>query len=106
MGEIAARNADQIIITSDNPRNEDPARIALDIEIGVKRVSDSEGRYKVILDRDEAIKEAIYLAHPGDSVLIAGKGHETYETFANNFSIHFDDVEVSAKYLEERIGKK
>jgi UDP-N-acetylmuramoyl-L-alanyl-D-glutamate--2,6-diaminopimelate ligase len=106
MGEVAARHADYLIVTSDNPRNEDPARIALDIEIGIKRVADSEDRYKVILNRDQAIREAIFMAQPGDSVLIAGKGHETYETFANGYTIHFDDVEVSEKYLVERNRKK
>lgn len=103
MGEAAAKFADELIITSDNPRSEDPALIALDIEIGVKRVSQAENRYKVILDREEAIKTAIQSAKPGDTVVLAGKGHENYQVLADR-TIHLDDIETASEYLDEIVG--
>ncbi len=103
MGEAAAKLADELIITSDNPRSEDPTLIALDIEIGVKRVPQVENRYKIILDRGEAIKVAIQSAQAGDTVVIAGKGHENYQVFADR-TIHFDDTETAAKYIDEIVG--
>ncbi len=105
MGEIAARHADYSIITSDNPRSEDPALIAMDIELGIRRVLSPKPEYKVVLDREDAIREAINMARPGDSVLIAGKGHETYEIFADR-TIHFDDVEMARKYLQTNRTEK
>ncbi|MCX7919104.1 MAG: UDP-N-acetylmuramoyl-L-alanyl-D-glutamate--2,6-diaminopimelate ligase [bacterium] len=102
MGEIAAKLADLVIITSDNPRSEDPARIALDIEIGIKRVSNGADKYQVVLDRKTAIATAIELAKKGDIVVIAGKGHETYQIFADR-TIHFDDAEVAREILTQKI---
>ncbi len=95
MGAIATRLADWTVITSDNPRSEEPEAIIRDIVQGAER-----GRYEVVLERAEAIRRAIELAGPGDAVLIAGKGHETYQIFADR-TIHFDDREVAARALEE-----
>jgi UDP-N-acetylmuramoyl-L-alanyl-D-glutamate--2,6-diaminopimelate ligase len=86
MGEAASRLADLTILTSDNPRSEDPLAILAEIAPGVK------GDYQQIPDRAEAIGRAIGAAQPGDLVVIAGKGHETYQIFADR-TIHFDDRE-------------
>ena len=88
MGAIAESHADKVIITSDNPRSEDPQQIITDILAGFKRVS------SVIVepDRELAIKEAYKVANPNDVVLIAGKGHEDYQIIGDKV-IHFDDRE-------------
>jgi UDP-N-acetylmuramoyl-L-alanyl-D-glutamate--2,6-diaminopimelate ligase len=96
MGRVAAENADYSIITSDNPRKEDPDAIIAEIEKGFR----SE-RYEKVLDRAEAIARAIALAEPRDIVLIAGKGHEPYQEFADH-TIPFDDVQVARRALEDR----
>ena len=96
MGAVADQNADYSIITSDNPRKEDPAQIIRDIEAGFRTK-----RFESVLDRREAITRAIQLAQPRDIVLIAGKGHEKYQEFANR-TIPFDDIEVAARALEEK----
>jgi UDP-N-acetylmuramoyl-L-alanyl-D-glutamate--2,6-diaminopimelate ligase len=95
MGVAADQNADYSIITSDNPRKEDPAQIIRDIEAGFR-----SKRFESVLDRREAITRAIQLAQPRDIVLIAGKGHEKYQEFADR-TIPFDDIEVAARALEE-----
>jgi UDP-N-acetylmuramoyl-L-alanyl-D-glutamate--2,6-diaminopimelate ligase len=98
MGEIAATLADVAIATSDNPRSEDPEAILDDIEMGLKR----SGRdYIRIADRREAIFRAISEARAGDVVLIAGKGHETYQILGGR-TIHFDDREVAREAMLER----
>jgi UDP-N-acetylmuramoyl-L-alanyl-D-glutamate--2,6-diaminopimelate ligase len=76
MGTIAGTFSDVVIITSDNPRNEDPMKIISAIEIGVK---ETEAQYRIISDRRDAIFSAIASARPNDLVLIAGKGHENYQ---------------------------
>lgn len=76
MGEISGRIADFTFITSDNPRTEDPQKIVEQIEEGMKK---TKGKYKVILDRTEAIKEAIQMATKRDIIVLAGKGHEPYQ---------------------------
>ncbi len=96
MGRLAAELGDISILTSDNPRSEEPMDILKEIEVGVKPVTDS---YEMIVDRREAIYRAVALAQPGDSVVIAGKGHEDYEIFKDK-TIHFDDVEVAGEALE------
>jgi len=89
MGRVADSLADFSIITSDNPRSEDPQQIAQQIAQGF-----ASKKYKIILDRLEAIKEVISLAKPADIVIIAGKGHEAYQVFKDR-TISFDDrVEV------------
>ena len=91
MGNIAASGSDRVILTSDNPRNESPEAIIDEIKSGISRT----GMEKVIaiVDRLEAIKTAIMMANKGDIVLVAGKGHETYQDIAGE-KIHFDDLEV------------
>jgi len=103
MGEVAARLADVVIITADNPRSERPEDIAKDIETGVLRGGKKPGEYDVIVERREAIRRAIEAARPGDIVLIAGKGHETTQVFHDR-TIHFDDREEAARALKERFG--
>ncbi len=100
MGEIAARLADLVFITSDNPRSEDPAAIAAEVEAGARRVPGASCR--TVLDREEAIGEAIAEARGGDVVLIAGKGHETYQKFRDR-TVPFDDREVAGRWLS-RLG--
>lgn len=95
MGDISAKLSDITIITSDNPRTEDPDAILNDIEPAVKAITENYERY---VDRKEAIYRAIALAKEGDSVIIAGKGHENYEIFKDK-TIHFDDSEVAAQAL-------
>lgn len=98
MGETAGRLADLSIITSDNPRTEDPLKIIEDIITGI---TPTGGLYKVVPDRREAIEAAINLAGPGDLIVIAGKGHENYQIFADR-TIHFDDAETAAELLAAR----
>lgn len=97
MGEIAARFSDFTIVTSDNPRSEEPQNIINDIVPGVEKVKDS--RYAIIVDRREAIRHAIHLARPGDLVVIAGKGHETYQLVKGQV-LDFDDRLVAAEFLK------
>ncbi|MBI5892756.1 MAG: UDP-N-acetylmuramoyl-L-alanyl-D-glutamate--2,6-diaminopimelate ligase [Deltaproteobacteria bacterium] len=94
MGEIAARLSDIAIITSDNPRNEDPLEIIKEIEAGVKGQD-----YIIIPDRKEAIKKAVRLAKKGDIIVLAGKGHEKYQIIGNEKS-PFDDVEEIKRAME------
>jgi UDP-N-acetylmuramoyl-L-alanyl-D-glutamate--2,6-diaminopimelate ligase len=100
MGEAATRRADMTFITSDNPRSEDPAAIVAEIEPGARR---GGGRYTVEVDRREAIRAAIAEAGPGDVVIIAGKGHETGQEFADR-TIPFDDRTVAREELASRSG--
>ncbi|MEK8129718.1 UDP-N-acetylmuramoyl-L-alanyl-D-glutamate--2,6-diaminopimelate ligase [Paenibacillus filicis] len=79
MGAIAAKYSDYVYVTSDNPRTEDPERILLDIEPGVLAAGASSDRYELLADRKEAIRRAVGRATAKDVVLIAGKGHETYQ---------------------------
>jgi UDP-N-acetylmuramyl tripeptide synthase len=97
MGKIAAELADVTLITSDNPRKEDPARIAAQIEDGYKSVRDDA--YAVELDRRRAIQQILGQAGRGDSVLIAGKGHETYQEFEDTV-VPFDDSLHAQETLE------
>ena len=90
MGEISGKLAGYTVITSDNPRTEKPEDIVSQIEEGIKKTS---GKYKVIVDRKKAIEHALRKAEKGDLILIAGKGHETYQEI-NGEKHHFDDREV------------
>jgi UDP-N-acetylmuramoyl-L-alanyl-D-glutamate--2,6-diaminopimelate ligase len=100
MGEIAGQLSDVAIVTSDNPRTEDPEAIIADIEPGLKRA----GRpYVKLTDRREAIFCAVEEAREGDVVLIAGKGHETYQIIGEQRS-HFDDHEVAREAMMKRMG--
>jgi UDP-N-acetylmuramoyl-L-alanyl-D-glutamate--2,6-diaminopimelate ligase len=99
MGEAAAKHADLIYLTSDNPRSEDPVAILHDIEAGITSAP-SHPRYVVEPDRAAAIKVALAQAGAGDVVLIAGKGHEGYQEFDGR-TIPFDDRLVAAEALSE-----
>lgn len=101
MGEAAGRLADRVIITSDNPRSEDPLAICRAIEAGVAATGMSAAHYEIVPDRREAINLAIAEARPGDLVLIAGKGHENYQEIKGR-RIHFDDREEARLALERR----
>ncbi len=98
MGEIAAKLSDYCIVTSDNPRSEDPAAIIREVEVGVKRVTSD---YEAFVDRRAAIEKALSLAQKDDVVLLAGKGHETYQVLKDQ-TIHFDDREIAREYLGGR----
>jgi UDP-N-acetylmuramoyl-L-alanyl-D-glutamate--2,6-diaminopimelate ligase len=98
MGEIAARLADHVIVTSDNPRSEDPAAIIDEILVGVDRPVEHD------VDRRVAIAAAIAAADPGDVVVIAGKGHEQGQEFANGEKLAFDDVTVAREALRRQGG--
>ncbi|MBV6495187.1 MAG: UDP-N-acetylmuramoyl-L-alanyl-D-glutamate--2,6-diaminopimelate ligase [Acidobacteria bacterium] len=98
MGEVAGEFSDIAIITSDNPRNEDPLKIIASIEEGVRSKTDA---YEVVSDRREAIGRAIALAEKGDVVIIAGKGHENYQIIGGD-KFHFDDREAAAESLARR----
>lgn len=97
MGKIAADLADRVIVTSDNPRTEDPAQILLDILAGIPAVIEP----MVEVDRAIAIRTAILGAKPGDGILIAGKGHEDYQIFGTE-KVHFDDREQARAALGDR----
>jgi UDP-N-acetylmuramoyl-L-alanyl-D-glutamate--2,6-diaminopimelate ligase len=101
MGEIAARLADVVLVTSDNPRSEDPAAIIAEIMAGVERPErDARTRaVRSIVDRAEAIAEAVALACRGDVLVIAGKGHEQGQEFAGARKVPFDDVTVAREAL-------
>jgi len=100
MGKLAATLADFTIVTSDNPRLEDPYRIVLDLEIGFQKSGKERGQdYLVIVDRREAIEEALASAEPDDIVIIAGKGHETYQVFKDE-TVEFDDRAVVRNWLQ------
>ena len=98
MAKAACRYSDRVIITSDNPRTEDPEQIIRDIEVGIPA-----GKRPVTLSitrRDEAIRTAFALAQPGDVILVAGKGHETYQEI-NGVRHHFDDREELEKLTKQ-----
>jgi UDP-N-acetylmuramoyl-L-alanyl-D-glutamate--2,6-diaminopimelate ligase len=124
MGEIAGRLSDFVVLTSDNPRTENPLAILDEVEAGIRRTSMSklsvaglgsgvsqtqkpepktENGYYVEADRRAAIGIAIHVARPGDLVLIAGKGHEDYQILGTN-KVHFDDREVARDESERRAG--
>jgi UDP-N-acetylmuramoyl-L-alanyl-D-glutamate--2,6-diaminopimelate ligase len=88
MGRLAAEYADRVIVTSDNPRREDPEQIINDIVAGMPA-----GSYDRIFDREEAIAHALTMARPGDTVLLVGKGHETYQVEGTTYR-HFDEREI------------
>ena len=96
MGSVVDQNADFAIVTSDNPRKEDPLAIIEDIKPGMRR-----GNYEVIVDRREAIFKAVAMAQPRDIILIAGKGHETYQEFADH-TAPFDDRAIARQALAGR----
>ncbi len=96
MGEISGRIADYTIITSDNPRTEDPEKIVNQIEEGIKKTN---GKYECIVDRIEAIKSAIEMANKNDIVVLAGKGHETYQIIGHK-KYPFDEKEIIKEIID------
>lgn len=102
MGEISGRLADFTVVTTDNPRNEDPMKIMKDIEEGIKT---TRGLYKIIENRRQAIKFAMRIAWKNDIIILAGKGHETYQELKNHKKVHFDEREVVKKLAEEMEDK-
>jgi UDP-N-acetylmuramoyl-L-alanyl-D-glutamate--2,6-diaminopimelate ligase len=94
MGSVAEQFSDWSVVTSDNPRSEDPREIAAEVERGMRG-----GKHEVILDRKEAIQKAVSLAGPRDIVLIAGKGHEAVQEFADRREA-FDDVAMARSAIE------
>ena len=106
MGEVAARQADRVWITSDNPRSEEPAAICAEIEAGFlaapgRRAAD----HAVVVDRREAIEAALAAAEPGDVVVIAGKGHEDYQIVGAERR-HFDDREAVRAWVAAEGGDR
>jgi UDP-N-acetylmuramoyl-L-alanyl-D-glutamate--2,6-diaminopimelate ligase len=99
MGEIAARLADHTIVTSDNPRSEDPEAIVAEILTGIERGGETEA----IVDRHDAIERAVAMAAAGDVLVIAGKGHEQGQEFEGGRKIAFDDVTVAREALRARL---
>lgn len=97
MGEVSGRVADYTIITSDNPRTENPEEIVKDIEEGIKKTN---GKYECIVDRKEAIKKAIKMANKRDMIVLAGKGHEQYQEI-NKKRYPFDESEIVNNIIDE-----
>ena len=98
MGAAAARLAEYTVVTSDNPRSEDPHAIIAEIAAGAKKAMDDPKRYVTIADRREAIARALGAARPGDLLVIAGKGHETTQSLGSR-TIPFDDRVVAREAL-------
>jgi UDP-N-acetylmuramoyl-L-alanyl-D-glutamate--2,6-diaminopimelate ligase len=97
MGEVSSRLADLTIVTSDNPRNEEPEAIVADIITGVKK---ADGEYISIIDRAEAIRYAIEHAQEGDVIVLAGKGHEDYQEICGK-KHHMDERELVADVVKD-----
>ncbi len=102
MGEIAGKYADFTVITTDNPREENPKKIMKDIEEGIKK---TKGLYKIIENRKEAIKFAMRIAWKNDTIIIAGKGHETYQLLKGNKKISFDERQIVKDIAKEMPDK-
>ena len=100
VGGIAARLADAVIVTSDNPRTENPSAIIADIVDGM---IGTETPYVVLESRTEAIRFAMDNAQSGDVIVLAGKGHETYQIIGRE-KHHLDEREVVAEYIKEKQG--
>ena len=105
MGKLAAYYSQFMIITSDNPRSEDPLKIIAEIEEGVRDLRQDKHTYEIVPQRKDAIYRAISLAQSGDIVIIAGKGHETYQIMGDKV-IPFDDREIARAALQERLDGK
>jgi UDP-N-acetylmuramoyl-L-alanyl-D-glutamate--2,6-diaminopimelate ligase len=108
MGAVAARLSDYVIVTSDNPRSEDPVSIIEEIRRGLVTPADRvmpkgqrDTASTAIVDRHEAIDKAIRDARPGDLIVIAGKGHEKYQVIGDR-TLPFDDVEIARAALAKR----
>jgi UDP-N-acetylmuramoyl-L-alanyl-D-glutamate--2,6-diaminopimelate ligase len=102
MGRAAVEYSDVVVLTSDNPRTEDPLAILREVEAGVREALKGRPQveYHLIADRREAIVAAVRLARAGDIVLIAGKGHEDYQILGTK-KVHFDDREVAREAIQQ-----
>ncbi|HET9313909.1 MAG TPA: UDP-N-acetylmuramoyl-L-alanyl-D-glutamate--2,6-diaminopimelate ligase, partial [Nitrospira sp.] len=102
MGSVAVEFSDVVILTSDNPRTEDPLAILREVEVGVREALQRRPsvQYHMVADRREAIGTAVRLARPGDILLIAGKGHEDYQIVGTK-KMHFDDREVAREAIQQ-----
>jgi len=103
MGEIAAKMADRIVLTDEEPYSEDPSQIRADVMKGIEKANGT-AKTKDVADRRDAIAAAFAIAKPGDSVLITGMGHQTYMKLAGG-KIHWDDREVSREEIAKRVKK-
>jgi UDP-N-acetylmuramoyl-L-alanyl-D-glutamate--2,6-diaminopimelate ligase len=101
MGAVASRLSDVVIVTSDNPRSEDPSRIIEEIKLGIQAADRAAGSLFAIVDRVEAIEQAVRIAEPGDLVLLAGKGHEKTQVIGQR-ELAFDEVEIARAALDRR----
>ena len=99
MGKIAGELADEVILSSDNPRNEDPVAILEQVKKGVDQSGNSHVR--TFVDRKEAIRFAVSMARKGDALVLAGKGHENYQIIGDN-KLHFDEREILSELLNRR----
>jgi len=97
MGAVASRLSDVVVVTSDNPRSEPPEAILDEIQRGMPSGSRRGERYAIV-DRREAIGRALEMAGPGDAVVIAGKGHETYQVLRDR-TVPFDDRQVARELI-------
>lgn len=102
MAHIASRYADVSVLTSDNPRSEDPEKIILDMKEGLISNEVPQNKYQTFVERREAIHWAIQQAAPDDVILIAGKGHETYQEIKGR-KYHFNDKQVALEALKTRM---
>ena len=103
MGEVAGRGSDRVVLTSDNPRSEDPLRIINDVVVGLQKAG---ANYRIEPDRERALEVILDEAQPGDIVLLAGKGHENYQLLADR-TLDFDDRAMARQALGRRgYGKK
>jgi UDP-N-acetylmuramoyl-L-alanyl-D-glutamate--2,6-diaminopimelate ligase len=102
MGRAAVEYSDVVVLTSDNPRTEDPLAILHEVEVGIREALQDRAHveYHLIADRREAIMAAVRLARAGDIVLIAGKGHENYQILGTK-KVHFDDREVAQEAIQQ-----
>jgi UDP-N-acetylmuramoyl-L-alanyl-D-glutamate--2,6-diaminopimelate ligase len=98
MGEAAGSLSSLVVLTSDNPRSEDPLRIINDVVVGLQKVS---AKYRIEPDREQALEIALEAAQPGDMVLVAGKGHETYQVLRDR-TTEFDDREKTRGILRRK----
>ena len=96
MGKIGTELSDISVITSDNPRTEEPMQIIKDVAHGIEK-----DNYEIVENRRDAIKRAMEIASPGDIIVIAGKGHEDYQVLKEK-TIHFDEREVISDILKEQ----
>src|SRR5690606_26559108 len=101
MGKVAAKLADLSVITSDNPKDQDPEVIIADI---AQAMEEENARFTTIVDREEAIRYAVEQCREGDCILIAGKGHETTQVIGQQ-EIPFNEADLVRKYFQMRISK-